>query len=698
MAIVKMLSIMNATGGPIVLGHIKNYQGLENDESEAFILIVVVALVIIILGAFLVLCCCCYRKRNFRSPSTASLPDSTRDTLDLHGFPSSLVTEIAPEHHGLYARDAVQTLPKSVFVNFSVDDADDPGMHFPESYVYNYQGTIAPHPDEFTQTELVVDGQDSESSSSLSHSTEHTHDSDIQINVNQPNDTEDNNTPVSRPVEEISHELLPDNKVKEFFTHMEHSETRTVNGKLMVFISRIVDHEGDCLVLDDMGISLLVPPGAIKEGHKETIFLILDWDLGDFPQLKPHEAIVSPVVHCGPHGLKFDKPCMLSYKHCADEAQDVSIWASQTDIMPAKCWNEHREAKKVHNDVVILEDECQIQTSHFTLFTSLLTTIQQTKKWLQLAAFARPLRRGKFYEIRVYFLHKTPCALQFAIQTEAAKFKTRLLTPPQTFLFIGDEKDMCLELDRVSDGWKNKDDEKTEVIPFLSIWHGVCPHVQFIFEPSGNSASQINATFKAYQKSRRDKCIKIKIIDEFCPHDDIVHTSDIERPQPTQNETAREAPILPRNPGIINPHHIPHELKIKLQTMLDGTCAFGQDWRGLADQIGLGEFIECLNRKDSPTYCLLDAFQKTGKDLNDLALTMGKIGREDVKRVVLEYIRVQSESQNNARQQPENQTIRQPDNRTTRQPDNQTTRQPDNKTTRQPEFTTLPPVMPTTKL
>lgn len=46
-----------------------------------------------------------------------------------------------------------------------------------------------------------------------------------------------------------------------------------------------------------------------------------------------------------------------------------------------------------------------------------------------------------FFKVRVYFLNKTPCALQWAMQNEA-KFHHVLMCPEKAFLFHGQLQDI----------------------------------------------------------------------------------------------------------------------------------------------------------------------------------------------------------------------------------------------------------------
>lgn len=136
--------------------------------------------------------------------------------------------------------------------------------------------------------------------------------------------------------------------------------TRQLMNKLLVFSAREVDHRGGCLMLQDTGISLLIPPGAVTVGRQERVSLVLVWDLTDAPSLSHKQGLVSPVVACGPHGASFLKPCILTFKHCAQQPSQVCAYSSNTSLLDAKDWRPLGQPG-THTS----RDECRILLSHF---------------------------------------------------------------------------------------------------------------------------------------------------------------------------------------------------------------------------------------------------------------------------------------------------------------------------------------------
>lgn len=105
---------------------------------------------------------------------------------------------------------------------------------------------------------------------------------------------------------------------------------------------------------------LSVSSGAVAVGRQERVSLILVWDLSDGPSLSRTQALVSPVVACGPHGASFLKPCTLTFKHCAQMPSHAHTYSSNTNLLDVKDWKALGKSG-VHTSL----DECRIQLSHF---------------------------------------------------------------------------------------------------------------------------------------------------------------------------------------------------------------------------------------------------------------------------------------------------------------------------------------------
>ena len=192
----------------------------------------------------------------------------------------------------------------------------------------------------------------------------------------------------------VTNEELFSNIPPQLLVVSQRSQTITVQNKEVVFIARRVSNKGDNLVLDKMGVSLVVPPGAIKEGEVKTIVLVLNWDLSDNPNMTEKQALISPVVYVGPHDLKLEKQCTLCFKHCSFDTRQIKVMKSETELTESKEWNEYCNVQDETGLCVLTPDECQLRIDRFTLYTCLQspTDTEDCRKWLQVAAFSMPLK------------------------------------------------------------------------------------------------------------------------------------------------------------------------------------------------------------------------------------------------------------------------------------------------------------------
>ncbi|XP_013406126.2 tight junction protein ZO-1-like isoform X4 [Lingula anatina] len=84
------------------------------------------------------------------------------------------------------------------------------------------------------------------------------------------------------------------------------------------------DHNGGVLESKETGVSIIIPKGAIEEGVKQEIYFKVCQDNSILPPLDKEkgETLLSPLVMCGPHGLKFQQPVELRLPHCASVNPD----------------------------------------------------------------------------------------------------------------------------------------------------------------------------------------------------------------------------------------------------------------------------------------------------------------------------------------------------------------------------------------
>lgn len=86
----------------------------------------------------------------------------------------------------------------------------------------------------------------------------------------------------------------------------------------------IIDYYGGKLSCPLTGVSLYIPMGAIPEGIEQEIFFEVCQDASRIDQF--HGQLLSPIVICGPQGIRFNKSLELTLPHKAgNNAQQMTL-------------------------------------------------------------------------------------------------------------------------------------------------------------------------------------------------------------------------------------------------------------------------------------------------------------------------------------------------------------------------------------
>ncbi|XP_045304792.1 tight junction protein ZO-1 isoform X16 [Leopardus geoffroyi] len=104
-------------------------------------------------------------------------------------------------------------------------------------------------------------------------------------------------------------------------------EDEDEDGHTVVATARgVFNSNGGVLSSIETGVSIIIPQGAIPEGIEQEIYFKVCRDNSILPPLDKEkgETLLSPLVMCGPHGLKFLKPVELRLPHC-----DPKTWQNK---------------------------------------------------------------------------------------------------------------------------------------------------------------------------------------------------------------------------------------------------------------------------------------------------------------------------------------------------------------------------------
>uniref|UniRef100_A0AAR2JZC2 Zona occludens protein 1 n=1 Tax=Pygocentrus nattereri TaxID=42514 RepID=A0AAR2JZC2_PYGNA len=102
----------------------------------------------------------------------------------------------------------------------------------------------------------------------------------------------------------------------------------------------IFNCNGGVLSSIETGVSIIIPQGAIPDGVEQEIYFKVCRDNSILPPLDKEkgETLLSPLVMCGPHGLKFLKPVELRLPHCDPKNwQNKSLPGDPNYLVGANC-------------------------------------------------------------------------------------------------------------------------------------------------------------------------------------------------------------------------------------------------------------------------------------------------------------------------------------------------------------------------
>ncbi|XP_065123605.1 tight junction protein 1 isoform X4 [Paramisgurnus dabryanus] len=102
----------------------------------------------------------------------------------------------------------------------------------------------------------------------------------------------------------------------------------------------IFNNNGGVLSSIETGVSIIIPQGAIPDGVEQEIYFKVCRDNSILPPLDKEkgETLLSPLVMCGPHGLKFLKPVELRLPHCDPKNwQNKSLPGDPNYMVGANC-------------------------------------------------------------------------------------------------------------------------------------------------------------------------------------------------------------------------------------------------------------------------------------------------------------------------------------------------------------------------
>ncbi|XP_013410758.1 UNC5C-like protein [Lingula anatina] len=390
-----------------------------------------------------------------------------------------------------------------------------------------------------------------------------------------------------------------------------------------MFAKKSIGRQGGEITLHE--VKLTIPPNALEETKDISVGII--WNKTHMPKLTKKQALLSPVVVCEPHGIRFTKPVTLSIPHCAIDVR--SAWNIQPMMSPTSVFQGVQWAPMTIADYdsrLILSRSVSIELRHFTLYTVIGESAENVMaaKSVRLVAFAPPLEVDMMFKIRVYCINNYKEEMKMVRDVEGQLGGKRLDAPMPMFIHDNGQ-DVCLEMLKMSEGWKIISDT-IQKFSFEHVWHSLSPCCMFVLKQNADAVSMILCEILSYQEGNDKQKQKLTIAEELkLVKDELeLDTADL-------TSTSLKTYSV-----------FPHALRSKLVIALDPSTPLGQDWHMVASRMGLDYptivWLESRIGVSSPTGQILRMWEKQNKTLQEFHRLMIELERLDVAAEVEKYL------------------------------------------------------------
>ncbi|XP_028407461.1 uncharacterized protein LOC114530073 [Dendronephthya gigantea] len=416
------------------------------------------------------------------------------------------------------------------------------------------------------------------------------------------------------------------------------------------FASSLINHTGGEVALPGTGIRMVIPEGALDFGREEVIQLALTGN-SDFIPKQFRASMLTPVVMCGPHGLRFKKHVLLILPHCLavdDELQrDFKVHCSDTAPGDVPDWKEVFDAREEEQKDVF----CHMEKQHFSLFVQHFSWYviegRGRAKNFKLAAYHTSFHQpNEDFKVRIYFIPsiKNSTINQEDVEKCEKKLKGTLCDGEKTKIFYENSGDIKIKALEVSEGWKIRG-ESTQIGGYEELCHcheAASPNLTFVFEHVDERPKKIFCKFRATQDACKfDKPVDITLSVNF--------KAEIKRAQMNASTEAGFSSVSSSGYAGSGENttvaFIPTRLRKDLRELLDVEIVGIENYTMLADRLGYDlQFIRWLGspKIQSPTDTLLmkwenDQGSRSPRDaLRHLQETLSKMNRVDAVEKIQE--------------------------------------------------------------
>ncbi|XP_028966580.1 netrin receptor UNC5C [Galendromus occidentalis] len=406
-----------------------------------------------------------------------------------------------------------------------------------------------------------------------------------------------------------------------------------------------IGSEGGRISLHHLGVSLMVPPGAIRHGKRELYVAVLREDKDRPSWLKEDQCVLSAVLQCGPSDVPLARPVTLSFDHCASPPPDkwnIHVLSADGDCdgahsrwKPEVSLNSSQESTLDGSKSVFCQLDnglCHLQTTKMARFVLVGESHAKSyaAKSVALIAFLSKISSlsQNEHSVRVYCVEETKAAVRSVFNGEDGK--SVLLDEPKSILLHDGGANLCLTLESnsLSPNWKFKPGANQQEIPFKHVWSSRLSllHCSFGLTATTATTMDLQCRIVVYQRGNQS-------------HRQILHLNSaaIHRQQLTNSThslmvTRGGSSVVPSDGFRMSP-----EARSRICALLDPPDDEGNDWRRLAQHLGIDRNHGYFASKSSPTSCLLDLWEARNREAgaaSNLLSLLRHIGRPDVTSTI----------------------------------------------------------------
>lgn len=426
-----------------------------------------------------------------------------------------------------------------------------------------------------------------------------------------------------------------------------------------------VTSSGARLILADAGVTLTIPEGALKAGQVQEFYLASLREDRYRPKIAESQTLLSPILLCGPSGLAFKKPAVLSFQHCAALKHgpwSLSVYYSDSAPEDLPNWQKlvTLGEETINTPVFAQVDahQCHLvvdQLGHYALVGQSAATLASAPaslassatatKTLRLAVFAPPAHLTPDYTLRCYVLDDTIAALDAVISLER-RMGGRLVDKAKSFYFQDGGAPLCLSVDELNAGWNVRPATECQELPFSQVWSSrrFDLHAAFALERADRHVNSLTCRVTAHQPgSAHRQVLRVALADlritkvpssPGLPRALRSLTVSSNGSASGQSSTASALTALdPKAPVF----RLAPAVRRQLCHLLDPPNARCNDWRMLAQRLSVDRYINYFATKTSPTEHILDLWEARHREasaVTDLLNVLRVMGRQDAAGVV----------------------------------------------------------------